>query len=204
MSEEKRPHGQIIIIGASAGGLEPLQTIFSQLPADFSIPIVVVRHSLPSRPSLLTDVLGASSNLAVRTIKHDSFITPAAVHVVPSSHNVAFKAAEDGEIKFVLVEQERELGPTPNIDLTIVSAAQHFGSNCTAVILSGYLDDGTEGAKFLAKVGGTTIVQSPDDAQHDSMPLNIVWRDSPEHITHQQQIAKLLLDLEHRAAHSAA
>ena len=83
----------------------------------------------------------------------------------------------------------------PNIDVSMISAAHVFGTDCIGVILSGYLDDGTEGAIEVGACDGVIIVQAPSDAEQASMPLNVIHRDSPDFILPDIQIAGTLRDL---------
>ena len=119
----------MIVLGASMGGIAPLEAVLSRLPVGLDAAVLVVRHVLPEATPVL------------------------------------------------------------------VSAAQHFGARCIAVILSGHLDDGTAGARHLARHGGTTIVQSPAEADAPSMPLNVLHRDSPAFVLEGRDIADVLVEL---------
>ncbi len=185
---------KMIVIGASTGGFEPIEAILSGLPGNIDAAVLVVRHTMPGAPAVLADMLQRTCALPVRTAAEGMRVERGRVYVAPPGHHATLARGGDGA-RFALRDiafGERE---TPSIDLSIVSAAQHFGADCIAVILSGYLDDGTEGAQHLARHGGTTLVQSPADAQVASMPLNVLHRDTPKFALDQHDIAGVLFDL---------
>ncbi len=180
---------KLVIIGGSAGSLEPLRRIVSDLPVDLDAAVLVLRHRQRTPPTLLPSILERDSRLPVREAVDGEPIRPSHIYVAPGGCHVTVhggrlkvQAAPDGQ------------GPRPDIDLALESAAETFGDECIGVILSGFLDDGTQGAIRLARVGGTTLVQEPRDAEQASMPRNVIARDHPSEIVPSARLGQMIVD----------
>ena len=188
---------KMIVIGGSAGALEPMKIILGGLPTDFDAAVLVLRHSWPTVPTLLAEVLRPASALPVEVVADGAPILPGRVHVAPSGTNVTFdRDADDDEGgRFVLSPCGEAQRGRPNIDVSLCAAAHAFGTDCIGVILSGFLDDGTVGAVEVGEYRGTIIAQSPSDAREASMPLNVIHRDSPDYVLPDIQIASTLVAL---------
>lgn len=158
----------LIVIGASAGGMEALSTIFSALPADFPAAILVVTH-VGARKSLLPELLAKTSALPVRHAQDREPIRPGRILLAPPDQHMLV-AITAGQATVELTRGPRENHTRPAIDPLFRSAAAALGSQVVGVILSGYLDDGTAGLQAIKACGGTVLVQDPDDAQAPSMP----------------------------------
>jgi two-component system CheB/CheR fusion protein len=159
---------QLVVIGASAGGVEALSTLVSTLAPDFPAPIIVAQHLDPSRLSHLPEILGRRSKLPVRSVADQDQLLPGIIYVVPADHQV--------EITDHTVSVRTEGGrtrPTPSIDRLLESAAQAFGEQLVAVILTGLGSDGADGARRVKELGGTVVIQNPQTASHPEMPLSL-------------------------------
>lgn len=186
---------KMIVIGGSAGGLPPLKTILKGLPQDLDAAVLVLRHSWPGVPSQLAQLLRPISTLPVREVADGTPVEAAGIYVAPSGTNVELDDTGEGKAVFRLAPCRTGQKGRPNIDVSMVSAAQVFGEDCIGVILSGYLDDGTEGAIEVGACDGVIIAQAPSDAEQSSMPVNVIMRDSPDFILPDVQIAGMLRDL---------
>ena len=155
--------------------------------------MLVLRHSWPSVPSQLAKLLGPVCPLPVHEIDDGMPVEAGRVYVAPSGTNVEMDGDGEagGDFPPRALPRGAE-GPPPNIDVSMVSAARLFGDDCIGVILSGYLDDGTEGAIEVGACDGVIIVQAPSDAEQSSMPVNVIVRDSPDYILPDTQIAGML------------
>lgn len=197
---------KLVVIGASAGGLDPLKVILEDLPPDFDAAVLVIRHSTPGMPSLLPAILERHSQLPVREVIDRGVVENGTVYVAPPGITVTADRDDEGKPVFRLAERADPLGQRrPSIDKALISAADVFARACIGVILSGYLDDGTAGAVAVDKRNGTIVVQSPSDAEQSSMPLAAIHGDSPDFILPDVQIGALLRDLvsERRVAYGA-
>ena len=162
-SEEDYP---IILVGGSAGALEVMQAILAGLPSDFGGAVLIVLHTSP-QSSMLVDQLRRSATLPVVSPSDGTPIEPGTVYVAPPD----FHMLVDGEALQV-VRGPRENHCRPAIDPLFRSAAIHFRHRVKAIVLSGYLDDGSSGSVAVAECGGRVAVQSPASAAAGDMPTN--------------------------------
>ncbi|MBV9787754.1 MAG: PAS domain-containing protein, partial [Chloroflexi bacterium] len=157
----------LVVIGASAGGIEALSVLVSTLPPDFPAPIVLAQHLDPNRPSLLPEILERRTTLRVELVQGRSKLEPASIYVVPANYHVAI---QDGHVE-ILVDHQRR--PKPSVDRLLSSAAEVYGERLIAVILTGSGSDGASGAVDVKEAGGTVIVQNPQTARYPSMPMSL-------------------------------
>jgi hypothetical protein len=157
----------LVVIGASAGGVEALQTLIGTLPADFPVPIVIAQHLDPHRKSRLREILAARSALPVREISAYEPLLAATVYVVPADHDVEISDHHVGLRKDGVSRSQ------PSVDLLMGTAARVFGDSLTGVILTGAGMDGVAGARAIKAYGGTVIVQNPESAKFSGMPSSI-------------------------------
>jgi two-component system, chemotaxis family, protein-glutamate methylesterase/glutaminase len=157
----------IVVIGASAGGVESLTRLVSKLPKDFSASVFIVLHMTPYRKSALPRILQRVSKLPVTAASDKQSISKNTIFVSPPDKHLIL---EDNHIK--LSRGPKENHTRPSIDVLFRSAALAYADRVIGVILSGSLDDGTAGLKAIKDVGGIAIVQDPDEALHSGMPIN--------------------------------
>jgi two-component system chemotaxis response regulator CheB len=157
----------IVVIGASAGGMEALQKLVSRLPADLAASLFVVWHLSPGLKSILPSVLDKSGPLRAIYPKDGDRIEPGRIYVAPNDHHMLL---EKGYIRITKGPKENRFRPA--IDPLFRSAAYIYGPRVIGVVLTGGLDDGTAGLYTIKLRGGTAIVQEPADAVVRSMPLN--------------------------------
>ena len=154
----------LVVVGASAGGIEALSELVSTLPEDFTAPIVIAQHLDPERKSRLEEILSRRSTLPVRTVADHEPLQAGVVFVVPANRHVN---VTDTEVELQVDTHGR---PKPSVDLLMRSAADVFGERLVAVVLTGTGSDGTEGARAVRNAGGTVIIQDPDTAEFGGMP----------------------------------
>lgn len=166
MRPDEQTFQHIVVIGASAGGVDSLSVLVSTLPHDFPAPVVVAQHLSPSRASALGDILARRGPLPVRTITDAEVLEPGVIYVVPPNRDVTI----DGEELHLQGDGD---GPRPSIDLLFSSAAAAFGERVIAVVLSGTGSDGAIGAREVKYAGGTVVIQDPETAAYPGMPLSL-------------------------------
>lgn len=169
MNESKEDHrfSQLVVIGASAGGIEALSGLVGNLPGDFSAPIVVAQHLSPHRTSSLEEILARRAPLPVKTVSNSDRLQPGTIYVVPPNRDVSIR---DHTVR---VHHDDGAGPRPSIDLLFRSAAEAYREDLIAIVLSGTGSDGANGAREVKQAGGTVIIQNPDSASFPGMPLSL-------------------------------
>jgi two-component system chemotaxis response regulator CheB len=180
----------IIVMGASFGGLAAYTELTRRLPADLPASIFLVQHMTPNHRSLMAEILSRSSPLpAVQPADHDPY-RPGHIYTAPSDHHLLIK---NEHIR--VVQGPRENGFRPSIDALFRSAAAAHTTRVTAVLLTGYRDDGVSGLDAVKRCGGTLIVQDPEEAEAPVLPLNAIRRLPVDHILPLAQIAPKLIEL---------
>jgi two-component system, chemotaxis family, CheB/CheR fusion protein len=158
----------LLVVGSSAGGIGALSGLVSSLPDDFDAPIVVAQHLDPKRESHLQEILARKSPLPVKTVTEHQPLQAGVVFVVPANRHVNIT---DSEIE--LSSEPSSGQPMPSINLLMETAAEVFGENLIAIVLSGTGTDGTEGARTVSQAGGTVIIQDPETAEFGAMPRSL-------------------------------
>lgn len=157
----------IIVVGASAGGMDALQQVVAGLPADLAAAVFVVWHMGVGVRSVLPELLSRSGPLRASNPEDGDSIEPGRIYVAPADHHLLL---EKGFVRVKRGPKENRFRPA--VDPLFRSAAYIYGPRVIGVVLSGALDDGTAGLWTIKLRGGTAVVQDPEDAQHRSMPLN--------------------------------
>jgi two-component system chemotaxis response regulator CheB len=157
---------EIVALASSAGGLKALTEVLGGLPADFPAALVVVQHLDPRHRSLMAEILGRRSPLAVRQATDTDRLRPGCVFIAPPDRHLLVNA--DGSLS--LTRTELVHFSRPSADLLLESVAAGYRSRAIGVILSGSGMDGAMGAKAIKKTGGTLIVQDPASAEFSGMP----------------------------------
>jgi two-component system chemotaxis response regulator CheB len=164
------PAFDVVVIGASAGGLSALATLFNDLPAAFPVAVALVLHLSPGRPSALIEVLARQTQLRVRWAVEGSRLEPGVVFVAPPDQHLVFQA--DGTIS--LAHTPPVHFSRPSVDLLFSSAARAFGRRTLAVILTGNGYDGSDGVPVVHERGGVVIAQDEASSQYFSMPQQAI------------------------------
>jgi len=180
----------IIVIGASAGGLKALSKIVTSLPNEFDAVIFIVQHVAPNTPSLLPRILADISNFSVTHPQDGEEIQKGRIYVAPPDHHLLISP---GYMRIVRGPQENRFRPA--IDALFRSAARAYGPRVVGVVLTGYLDDGTVGLQAVKKRGGVTVVQDPQEAEYSSMPNSALRYAKIDHCLPLTEIAELLVSL---------
>ncbi|MGI8588356.1 MAG: chemotaxis protein CheB [Chloroflexia bacterium] len=159
-------HGHdIIVIGASAGGVEALQTLARRLPADLPAAVFVVQHIPAQSPSLLPTILNRAGKLPAVHPQDKEPIHSGRIYVAPPDRHLLL---DPGCI--CMVRGPKENRSRPAIDPLFRTAARVYGPRVIGVVLTGALDDGTAGLQAIKQRGGIAVVQDPDEAMYPSMP----------------------------------
>jgi len=180
----------IIVIGASAGGLEPLKQLVSELPPNFPAAIFVVLHMPATSISRLPEILSNTGPLPASHPPDGNRIRHGHVYVAPPDQHLLIN---DGHIQLSLAPKENRARPA--INPLFRSAAWAYGPRVVGVVLSGTLDDGTAGLWEIKQCGGKAIVQDPKEAQFSDMPQNALEHVPIDYVMPSRGLAALLIDL---------
>ncbi len=189
---------RVVVIGASAGGVEALVELVAALPADFPAPLLVVLHVSPIATSVLPEILSSAGPLpAIHAADWEPlrggviYVAPRAVHLMVS----------DGRAR--LSTSPAENGVRPAVDPLFRSAARAYGPRAIGVILSGMLEDGTAGLGEIKRAGGIAIVQNPDCATFPAMPSSAIERVVVDYVLTPREIGAELAAVVRRPAPEA-
>lgn len=158
----------IIAIGASAGGLEPLEIFFENASAKSEYAYVIIQHLAPNHKSLMDELLARHTQIPINIIENGMVIKKGNIYLNPPK-----KFVEINDGKFVLAEKEDRKLSFP-ISSFFNSLAENVQENACAIILSGTGSDGSEGIKFIKEKGGLVLVQNPDESKFNGMPHNAI------------------------------
>ena len=177
----------MVLLGASAGGVEALSSVVSGLPSDLSAAVLVVLHVPAWGTSVLPHILDRCGPLPATHAVDGEPLLNAHVYVAPPDRHLV---TEVGRIR--LTHAPKENGVRPSIDTLFRAAARTHGRNVVAVVLSGTLDDGTAGLLAVKVHGGVTMAQQPADAAFPSMPESAIRFVNPTHVAPAREIAALI------------
>jgi two-component system chemotaxis response regulator CheB len=157
----------IIVIGASMGGVDALSRLAGQLPADLPASVLVVQHVSEDSPGLLAGILGARGALPASQAVDGMPLERGRIYVAPPGRHLLL-----GEEGIRVTFGPRENLSRPAIDTLFRTAAVNYRSRVIGVVLTGLLADGAAGLLAVERCGGAAVVQSPDDAEYPEMPRN--------------------------------
>jgi two-component system CheB/CheR fusion protein len=160
----------IVGLGASAGGLEAIEAVVRNLPADTGMGFVIVQHLSPDYKSLMVEILSKKTVMPVYQAEDGMPVKPNAIYLIPPKMDMKIYQG-----KLTLMEKDpAQRGMNYPIDLFLKALAQDQGRKAIGVILSGTGSDGTRGLRAIKEVAGLTIVQDPETAGFDGMPRSAI------------------------------
>jgi len=159
----------IVAIGASAGGLEPLEQFFEAIDDALGCSFIVVQHLSPDFRSMMDELLARHTKMPIERITNGLKIEPDHIYLNVPRVTVTINSGH-----FRLASSNRPMELYRPIDLLFGSVAEQYGKNAIGLVLSGTGSDGTEGAEKLKQFGGQVLVQAPESARFESMPRSVV------------------------------
>jgi two-component system, chemotaxis family, protein-glutamate methylesterase/glutaminase len=184
------PQHDIVVIGASAGGVEALQHLAHALPENLPAALFVVVHISPRVRSFLPEILSRAGKLPALPVENNTPIVLGRMYVAPPDHHLII---ERDHIHASLGPKEQHR--RPSINVTFRSAALAYGERVVGVVLTGELDDGTSGLYEIKQRGGVTVVQNPEEALFPSMPLSALREMEVDYTVNLAQMGPLLCRL---------
>ncbi|NUT91608.1 MAG: chemotaxis protein CheB [Saccharothrix sp.] len=184
------PSRDLIVVGASAGGVEALRAFVAGLPGDLAAAVAVVLHMPAGGTSALAAILKRSGPLDVVSARHGMPLRKGRIHVAPPDHHLI---VSDGQVH--LSHGPTENGHRPSVDALFRSAAVARGPSVVGVVLSGTLDDGAAGMVAITSRGGMAVVQDPEEALYSGMPTAVMRHVEVAHVVSARKMGVVLRDV---------
>jgi len=182
------PEREIVVIGASAGGIIALRSIIRGLPKDFPAAILIVLHLSRQSGGLLPDILSEAGALTASNGRHNEEIRAGHIYTAPPDKHLLIGP----ERRIYLGHGPKENRFRPAVDPLFRSAALNAGQKVIGIVLSGGLDDGTAGLCAIKQAGGLTVVQDPSDAEVPSMPRSALQHVAADYCMGAEKIGEML------------
>ncbi len=176
-------------IGASAGGLEAIESFFSNMPVDTGLAFIVVQHLSPDYKSLMVELLSKRTQIPVHRAENGAIVKKNAIYLIPPKKNLTIFHG-----KLILSEQDHSRGINLPIDLFLKSLAEDQGAHSIAVILSGTGSDGTRGIRSVKEAGGMIMIQDDETARFDGMPRSAISTGMADFILSPDEMPEFLLN----------
>jgi two-component system chemotaxis response regulator CheB len=164
---------EIVVVGASWGGLHALSVLLGALPAGWALPVIVVQHRARTADNLLPELLQDLTTLPVCEVEDKQPLAGGCVYVAPPDYHLLVERGHLSLSTDPLVRYSR-----PSIDVMFETAADSYGAGVIGIVLTGANDDGARGLERIAARGGYAIVQDPSSAESPAMPA-AAWRAVP-------------------------
>lgn len=192
------PRRDVVVIGASAGGVRALRELVAALPADFGAAVFIVLH-IGAHSSTLPAILAlASENPVMQAVDGQPF-EAGRIYVAPPDQHLLLEA---GVMR--VTHGPKEHHTRPAIDPLFRSAALNLGPRVIGVLLTGRLDDGTAGLQAIKACGGLVLVQDPQEAEEPAMPSSALRHVAVDHCLALESMAARLAELVSTVAPAAA
>jgi two-component system, chemotaxis family, protein-glutamate methylesterase/glutaminase len=185
-----RQHRDIVVIGASAGGLDAMRELFANVPGDLPATFFVVQHLAPSPPSRLPELLSHHTPFRAMHPVHGQEIAPQTIYVAPPDMQMLLRPGY-----LHVVRGPKENGHRPAVDALFRSAARAYGPRVIGVVLTGYLDCGTAGLLSIKARGGLALAQDPATAFAVDMPRSAVQHVRLDRVASAAELGPILAEL---------
>lgn len=173
----------VVGVGASAGGLDAIERLFDNAPADSGMAYVIVQHLSPDFKSLMEELLSRHTAMPIHRVEDGMRVEPDHIYLIPPKKNMALS-----EGRLLLTDQNVSAPVNLPIDIFFQSLAKDFGDRAIAVVLSGTGSDGTRGIQDVHDAGGLVLVQDPESASFDGMPRSATLTKIVDVVCHAEMI----------------
>jgi two-component system chemotaxis response regulator CheB len=181
---------ELVVIGASWGGLKAISTVLAGLPPDLDAAVAIAQHRAARSTDALARLLQQHGPLPVCEVEDKMAIAPGNVYLAPPDYHLIIERGHLG-----LSLDDRVQHSRPSIDVLFESAARAYGSRVAAVVLTGANADGAEGLQAVKRAGGFTLVQEPGTAESPVMPQAAIASGAADKVLPLSDIAAFLVEL---------
>ena len=187
IDKTKNPNNDlfIIAIGASAGGMEAIHSLFDNTPED-GVAYVIIQHLSPDHKSFMAELLAKHSKLEISIAENGMIVKPNCVYLIPKGKNMTIKN------RVLSLSDSHAKQPNTAIDIFFDSLANDCGNKSIAIVLSGTGSDGTKGLTAIKRNGGFVIAQDPESAKFDGMPKSAIESGNVDIIRHSELIPEAI------------
>lgn len=177
-------------IGASAGGLEAITVLISQLPEGLDkLAVVIAQHLSPTYKSRLTELLARETPLQVVEARNQMALAPGSIYITPPDRDIIIRNRT-----ILLQKPSSAVRPKPSVDMMLDSLASDLKGKAIGIILSGTGSDGATGIRQIKSHGGITLVQDPHSARYDGMPRAAIDTGLVDRVLPPHQLSAALMD----------
>lgn len=186
--EQSRRPTAIVGIGASAGGLEALETFFDHAPTGAGLAYVVVQHLSPDFKSLMDELLSRHTKIPIHRVVDGMEVEADSIYLIPAKKEMIISGG-----RLLLTDKDPAQPLTLPIDVFFRSLAQEMVNRAVGIVLSGTGSDGSRGIRAIHEAGGLVFAQDPDTAKFDGMPKSAVDTGVVDYVLPPEQIAEAVL-----------
>jgi two-component system chemotaxis response regulator CheB len=179
---------EVVLIGGSAGSFKPIFRAVKNFSINLDKAVIIVIHRKKNFFSEIEKLFAENSRMSLREVSDKDIIVNNTIYIAPANYHTLIEK----EKTFSLDVSEAVWYSKPSIDVTFESAADVYGQNCTAILLSGANQDGAAGLLKLKNAGALTIVQNPDEAEMAEMPLSAIHMGAAKYVLPNTDIFELL------------
>ena len=179
----------IVGVGASAGGLEALESFFDNMRPDSGLAFVVIQHLSPDFRSLMDELLSRHTQIAIHRVEDGMLVEPNSIYLIPPKKEMIVSAG-----RLLLTDKDPAQGLALPIDVFFRSLAQDVGNRAIGVILSGTGSDGSRGIRAIYEAGGLVIAQREDSAKFDGMPRSAIETGAVDYVLPPSEMPGAILE----------
>ena len=181
----------LIVLGASAGGIQAISKIIEDLPEAIDAAIMIVLHvSLRSNAAVISEIFQKKTPLQCLVATDGATIEKGKIYLAPPDYHLMVN-----DTRMHLNQGTKENKQRPSINILFRSAAVHFANRTIGIILTGMLDDGTSGMYAIKRCGGICIIQDPSEAEYASMPKNVLSMITVDYTAILKEIPTIIKDV---------
>lgn len=182
---------ELFVIGASAGGIDMLTSLIPAFRKTSHLKVALVIHMPPAGPNLIPSLLKDLTELTVKEADAGEILTPDHIYIAPPDYHLMVEP--NGTL--TLNNDEPVNFSRPSIDILFESAAYARSNKVVGILLTGSNEDGARGLKLIKDMGGITIVQNPEDADFDTMPLSALKIMKPDLILTKDELVEMITEV---------